>query len=133
MRDLDEVTIRFARGIGALLARRVPRSLARVIGTVDGVTTSVSGLRWAWGWAVDASADGAPVAVGLGQDGGGSACGGPTFAVREDVAAALTDPRALRSGFWFPVPRDLPAIPGGSGPTAVARTVSGAQVALTPP
>lgn len=133
VRDLDEVTIRFARGIGEALADSVPRSLARVIGHVEGLVTSVSGLRWARGWAVDASAGGAPVAVGLGQDGGGSACGGPTFAVRKDVAAALTDPRALRCGFWFPVPRDLPPTPGGGAPAVVASTVSGAHAALTPP
>jgi hypothetical protein len=125
VRDLDEITIRFARAIGQALARGRLGSAARVIGHVDGIETSASGLAWLHGWAFDVGTGGAPLAVGLGRD-----VGGPTFVVREDVAAALADPRALRSGFCFPIRRELAALAGALTP--VVRTVSGAHVTLAP-
>jgi hypothetical protein len=97
---------------------------SEVPGSGDGTSVSISGLQWISGWVFDTSLDRSVLAVGLSQDKG--AYGGPVFIVRDDVAAALKNPVAAKSGFAFPVPLELEvqSAHGGNAPILVALTTS---------
>jgi hypothetical protein len=109
-RNLEAVSIRLARAIGAALAASPvqPRPGARC--HIEKRTISPSGLIWLHGWAYDPGLESSDVAVGYRCD--GVVSGGVTFLARPDVVAALQDPRARSCGFAMPIPlavRDMPA------------------------
>ena len=108
LRNVENVTIRIARAIGVALSSAYGASRLPAFAHVDCITTSASGLRWASGWAYDAKTRGAPLAVGCALN-GIVVTGGVRCLQRPDVAATLKDPRALNSGFQFPL---LLAAPG---------------------
>ncbi|MCU0479368.1 MAG: hypothetical protein MUE92_11630 [Chloroflexi bacterium] len=105
LRNVEIVTLRVAQALGAALSSAPSRPLRT--GRVDTIRAGPSGLRWAGGWAYDAEAGRADLAVGFASN-EGVAVAGATFLPRPDVAAALGDPRALRSGFELPVPSAVP-------------------------
>jgi hypothetical protein len=105
LRNVEIVTLRVAQALGAALVSAPSRPLRT--GRVDTIRAGPSGLRWAGGWAYDAEAGRSELAVGFVSN-EGVAVAGATFLPRPDVAAALGDPRALRSGFELPVPSAIP-------------------------
>lgn len=125
LRDLERVTIRFARAIGEAMAEAGFNRRGQGLGSVDGIFKSLSGLQWISGWAADTNADRNVLAVGFSQD--KTAYGGPIFITRDDVAAELRDPGAAKSGFAFPVPLHVRAIRGNDAPKLFALTTSGLQ------
>lgn len=105
LRNVEVVTLRVAGALGAAQSS-APSGPLRT-GRVDTIRACPSGLRWAGGWAYDADAGRSDLLVGFVSP-DGHAIGGATFLSRPDVAAALGDPRALRSGFELPVPLSFP-------------------------
>jgi hypothetical protein len=104
LRNVEVVTIRLAQAMGAALLSGPSRPLRT--GRVDAIRAGPSGLRWAGGWAYDADAGRADLAIGF-VSSDGVASGGATFLARPDVPAALGDPRALGCGFELPVPASV--------------------------
>ena len=102
LRNVEIVTIRIARAIGAALSSESRRSRRPAFVCVDRITTSASGLRWASGWAYDPKTRGTPVAVGYALN-DTVVAGGVRYLQRPDVAATLKARRALNSGFEFPL------------------------------
>ena len=107
LRNIEVVTIRISRAIGAALSSASRGSRPPAFVYVDRITTSASGLRWATGWAYDPKTSGKDVAVGYALN-DAVVPGGVRYLQRPDVAAALNDPRALNSGFEFPLPLAAP-------------------------
>ena len=107
LRNVEILTIRIARAIGVALSSASRRSRRPAFAHVDRITTSASGLRWATGWAYDPKTRGREVAVAYALD-NVVVAGDVRHLKRPDVAAALKDPRALNSGFEFPLPLAAP-------------------------
>ena len=104
LRNLEVVTIRIARIVGAALSSTATRSPQ--LFNVDAIRTSASGLQWVHGCAYDAERGRSELAVSYFFD-GAFVSGGVNFIARPDVAEALKDLRALNCGFAFPVPLDV--------------------------
>lgn len=101
LRNLEIASIRIAMALGAVIAADPPDSPG--MGNVDLTRTSPTGLRWAVGWAFDPDSGSSGLLVGLHSE-TGVVTGAPTFLARPDVEAAFDNPRALNSGFTFPMP-----------------------------
>ena len=101
LRNLEIATIKMARAIGASLSDVALNPAP--MGNVETIRTGPSGLRWVSGWAYDPDFGRNGSRVGI-FSADGIVSGGTTYLPRPDVAAALDDPRALHSGFAYPVP-----------------------------
>jgi hypothetical protein len=103
VRNLEIISIRFARAMGRALAADPRSAMPPAHFHVDALRISPSGLRWAIGWA----RGGGVIQGGISL---GNVCGNRDFPgsitclSRPDVAEALNDPRAERCGFCTPVP-----------------------------
>lgn len=101
LRNTEVTTVHLAQAIGAALSRVSPRRPQ--IGCLDRVVASPSGLQWVYGWAYNVKTRRSPYAIGYLHN-NEIVSGGTVGLERPDVVEALNDPRALHSGFVFPVP-----------------------------
>jgi len=114
LRNIEFVTIRFARAIGAAIASNSRPSLPEAF-HVDAFNRSPSGLSWITGWAHKPILSRNGPAIGLAFN-GNLLSGGPMFLPRLDAAESRDSPRGEISGFTFPVPIDHGRSEGAAAP-----------------